>query len=273
MIKEKPSTAVTPQKHAPPSTAPDYGSDAGAGFENQSNDDVKIPFLNVLQAGSPQVENSETLKPGMLYNTITGEGYKSVLFVPGITQHKFIEFVPREKGGGGFRGEHSPSDPLVLAAKKASTKFGDYTLPNGNELTETFSLFGVIMNEDGTPGILAAISCASMKIKPYKDINTMIRLYQYQDATGRRVSPPLFANVLKVGTKPDSKNGKNFFNITFCPAKGSIAASLIAPDNAAYQAAKAVQQLVLSGAAKVDYAKAEAPTVETDERDPGWNKA
>ena len=31
----------------------DFGDDAGKGYENQSSDDVQIPFLNVLQGQRP----------------------------------------------------------------------------------------------------------------------------------------------------------------------------------------------------------------------------
>jgi hypothetical protein len=31
----------------------DYGQDAGAGFENQTSEDVSVPFIVLLQPGSP----------------------------------------------------------------------------------------------------------------------------------------------------------------------------------------------------------------------------
>ncbi len=40
----------------------DYGDDAGAGFEGTKGSDLSVPFLGVLQANSPQVEDNKNGK-------------------------------------------------------------------------------------------------------------------------------------------------------------------------------------------------------------------
>ena len=65
----------------------DYGSDAGAGFENTKGSDLSIPFIQVLQSNSPQVENNnpEGAKSGMLFNSVTKEmvdGREGIVFLP-----------------------------------------------------------------------------------------------------------------------------------------------------------------------------------------------
>ena len=90
------------------STYVDYGDHAGKGFENQTQDDVAFPFLTVLQGGEKGMEDVVDAKPGKLFNTITRQLYDQVELVPAITEHCYVEWVPREKGGG-FVGVHALS--------------------------------------------------------------------------------------------------------------------------------------------------------------------
>ena len=83
----------------------DYGSHAAEGFENQTQEDLKIPFLSVLQSNSPQCddENFPDARPGMIFNSVTEEladGKEGVVFVPATTDHVYTEWVPIDDGGG-----------------------------------------------------------------------------------------------------------------------------------------------------------------------------
>src|SRR4051812_47524770 len=57
-----------------------YEADANAGLEGAKATDFAIPFIVVLQKGSPQVDEQsgqaiEGARQGMLYNTVTGRLY------------------------------------------------------------------------------------------------------------------------------------------------------------------------------------------------------
>ena len=132
----------------------------------------------------------------MLYNTVTEELYKGsegFEFVPVATQHVYVEWVPREQGGG-FVGIHQIEDDVVKAAKDSSTEFGKYFTAEGNTLTETFYVYGVMLDEDGNE-MVVVIPFTSTKISVYKKWNTRIAAFQIN---GKR--PPLFAHRVKVTT-------------------------------------------------------------------------
>ena len=85
----------------------DYGEQAGAGYEGTTTDDFAIPYLNLLQAMSPEVAEDgsklEGASAGMMVNSVTKElydGKKGLVFVPCSTSHVFVEWRPRDSGGG-----------------------------------------------------------------------------------------------------------------------------------------------------------------------------
>ena len=55
-----------------------FGDDLQKGFENMTQEDMALPFVRILGQLSPQVTEGdakyiEGAKPGMIYNTVTGE--------------------------------------------------------------------------------------------------------------------------------------------------------------------------------------------------------
>ena len=81
-------------------------ANAGKGLQNISNDDVTIPRLAIIQSGSPQRKKKdekyiEGSDEGMIFNTVTNELYKDSLeVIPCGYRKTYVEWVPREKGGG-----------------------------------------------------------------------------------------------------------------------------------------------------------------------------
>jgi hypothetical protein len=213
----------------------DYGDSAGAGFDNQTNEDVSIPFLGVLQSNSPQVASRENriegARPGDLINTVTNEvfdGGKGVYFQPSDTSHVFVEWKPRDAGGG-FVAIHALDSPVVAQAKKESTVFGKYKTPAGNDLIETFYITGMIhrslnIDEQAAGSIEpAVIAFSSTKIKVYKSIMTRLRTFQ----NGK---PPLFAHRLIITTSGEKNDRGEFYNFSVKPAvNNDLAQSLIPP--------------------------------------------
>ena len=88
-----------------------FMEDAGAGTENISADDMKIPFIRIIQPTSPEVKKKdekyiEGAQAGHMFNTVTRQIWEDeVIVIPCGYIKKYLEFVPREKGGG-FQGEH-----------------------------------------------------------------------------------------------------------------------------------------------------------------------
>lgn len=248
-VTRKGSTAVGPVL--------DYGDDVGGGFENQTREDIAIPFLTILQALSPQVAKStvEGAKPGMLFNTVTEEiteAEDGIIFVPSITEHVFVEWVPRKEGGG-FVALHALDSEAVAKAKDESEEFGKLKIDREggglNDLVETFYVYGAVLDEDLEPDSMAVIAFTSSKIKIYKRWNTSLRMFTIKTETGK-VRPPLFAHTVRVSTKGESNSEGDFYNFTLSPANGKIVDSLLEPGSPALEAAKAVADMVKSGIAR-----------------------
>lgn len=238
----------------------DYGEDAGAGFENQTQADVSIPFLAVLQAMSPVCEGDDSPhRPGMLFNTVSEESVKGgegILFVPGVTRHVVMEWKPRDQGGG-IVGEHAVDSDVVKEAQQRSTEFGKLKTLGGNDLIETFYVYGVQVDEDGETVLgPLVIPFTSTKIKRYKAWNSRLNMFAHKKH-GMPGKPPLFAHLTRVTTTKEKNAKGDFHNITLAPARGDVFASLLKPDSDALGQARQIRQMVADGVAKPDYASAE----------------
>lgn len=227
---------------------------AGSGFENQTSDDYAIPFIHILQALSPILQERDELKQGMIINTVTGEafdGKTGIAFVPATTQHNYVEFKPRDAGGG-FVGAHAVDDPMVLAAIKASSEFGKYTTPDGNELIETFYVYGIAVMDDGTT-IDAVLAFSSSKIKKYKAWMTKAKTIQIPLTDGRRIPAPLFAHRYRLKTVGEKNTKGNFFNWDISFDGASAVEARLDAKGELVQAAIAIKGLLDSGKARAAY--------------------
>lgn len=238
---------------------------AGRGFQNQTNEDIAIPFINVLQAMSPEVQEEggvEGARPGMLFNSVTQELYKGIEFVPAITQHVYVEWKPRDAGGG-LIAQHAIHSDVVKRAKAASTEFGKYRTEAGNDLIETFYVFGILSTPNGAS--MAVMAFTSTKIKAYKSVMGRLNAFQLNMPDGRRINPPLFAHLLSVTTKQE-KNSKGTFYVPLVqPAvENDVQKSLLSPEDPRFRMAAECERLVSSGAAKADMSGAEPRTPAED---------
>lgn len=227
----------------------DYGEDAGVGFESFTRDEYTIPFITVLQALSPEIERVEGAKSGLLYNKVTGRLTTSFQFVAACRDKAYFEFVPRAQGGG-FVGRHEVDSHIVNAARAASLKkVGKLLTENGNELIETFHVYGIadFGNGDIEPCV---ISFSSSKIKVYRAWMSRLSVCT--------VKAPMYAHVSTISTvKERNKRGEEYYNLSIAPAKEDTRASLIPNTDPRFLAAKALAESVVKGSAKADLAETE----------------
>lgn len=85
----------------------DMEADAGMGLEGADKDSYAVPFLQVLQGLSPQIDTVDGAKPGLFINTITNEMFNSVHVVPCGYKRAFLRWADRDEGGG-FKGIYTP---------------------------------------------------------------------------------------------------------------------------------------------------------------------
>lgn len=263
VVKEGESAvAVLPQSAV--STEVDYSAYTGTGFENQSNADIQVPFLRVLQALSPEVKpvekgGVEGAKVGMLFNTVTQECYDSVLFVPAVTKHIFNEWIPVDDGGG-FIGTYEVTDPFVqecqLEAKKADLPFGRIKTPDKHDLVETFDVYGILVTENNDP-MPVIISFTSSKIKIYRKWMSSIRMFVLNTPAGK-IKPDLFAHLTKISSQDEkNKAGQEYSNYRLTPAKGTLIESLLGSNDELFLAGRQMYDMVKQGIAKADMSTAD----------------
>ena len=271
MATKKDEKALVTQGTQAVGAVMDYGDDAvvvgegpAKGYEHQSAQDGAMPFMVILQPMTPAVSEGtvDGAKAGMVMNTVTKQLFgnpEGVLFVPATTRHQYTEFVPRERGGG-FRGQHEIDSPIVKAAVAKSKEFGEYYTPDGNELIETFYVFGAICSEQGEALYPAVIAFTSSKIKVYKNWISTIRQHTLphpQDPT-KKIIPPLYAHLTRLTTEM-KKNDKGVFHVPVLrPAiENSVPKSLLDRTDPRFQLAKVCKELVDGGQAKVNYDQAQ----------------
>lgn len=256
MTKKK-DAVKAPEKGLATIPEMDYGDQAGDGFENTTKDDYAIPFLEVLQAQSKKLEEVDDAEPGMLLDTVSKETYpieKGVPFIPVMSEHKYVEWKPRDSGGG-YVGSHEITSPIVQKAKENSESYGSYKTESGNDLIETFYIFGCIPSEDGQyieKEIMVAFK--SSHIPAYKTWRSLAKQGKVKSG-GKIVIPPFYSHVYRVKLFLDTSNSKgNFYNFKISWDGDDHISCLLAPDNPLYLHAMEFKKSIQEGEKKVDYA-------------------
>lgn len=212
-------TAVTKQEEQPTAVAiPDdvlsqFGQDAGVGFENVTSKDLAIPFYGVLQALSPQVkrgpQNIEGAREGDILNTVTQEvvpGDVGIIIVPCAFQKMWVEWVPRDDGGG-FVAQH-PTD-AILKDTSPNPKSGRPMRPNGNDIVETAYHY-IVRVMDGERFERAIISMTSTQLK--KSRRWMAQQMNLQVKVGdRMINPPPYSHMYHLKTMHEEKDSYSWF--------------------------------------------------------------
>lgn len=229
--------------------------DLGAGFEDFTSDDIAIPFINVLQKLNPQVDEDDALyikgaKPGMLFNTVTEElfdGKEGIAFIPVHRIHHYIEWIPRDQGGG-FVGMYPPNHPMVLRAKEAGT-FASLKSDDGNDLVDTFTVYGLrVMPDEGYEPVVLSFSKTQIPI--YRRWMSKAKAIVLKDPDGNRVTPPLFAHVWRMTVREFENNKGKWYGWHVGFEANNAEESRIEPGEELYEAAKEFRHLVVSGIAR-----------------------
>jgi hypothetical protein len=277
----------------------DFGTDAGAGMENVSADEMRIPFLYILASNSPQVKplaqgGVAGAAQGMLMNMGTGELYdaatKGVTFVPVHRDHNFVEFTPKSLGGG-FVAVYPPDDERILKMRAEQGKFGKLTDPypakrdaqgqltEGTEITETFYLYGLIVDDNGGASPVV-VPFKSTQIKKYQGFMQRQTSFKYNNPRSTEenplppVQPPIYAHRWLLGTVPEKNKKGEFWGFTLTLAEKEADGreapyykSLIPTGSHLYREAQKLREMIVGGAAKTDFSKQQTDEAD-DDRDP-----
>jgi hypothetical protein len=162
-VAKKTTTAVAAPRNTLPSTR--VIPARGRGFEEADAESFAIPFLAMLQKGTPWADPDDPAyikgaKAGMLINTVTLELFAEAEVIPCAYQRRFNRWAPRDAGGG-FKGMFQPSQVTGLEASGTIAQDEDgrwyFALPDGsiNEkkcdiLTDTRLHYCLQVLDDGT---------------------------------------------------------------------------------------------------------------------------
>jgi|TARA_R100000781_G_scaffold15475_1_gene12746 hypothetical protein len=196
------------------STFDDSLLSGGTGLEETTTEDFAIPFIRVLQPMSPQLQKKhgsfvEGASAGDLYNTVTGEAFdgdKGISIIPCAYNKKYIEWIPREKGGGLVNAGH---DISILSKCTRDDESRRYYTPEGNEIVETAQFFILVVA--GETAQQAVLAFTSTQLGVSRKWLTMLRMARVQNSKGESVEAPMFAYTYRLTTTTQS-NDKGSWN-------------------------------------------------------------
>lgn len=194
----------------------DLVEDANKGLATRV-EEYAIPFIGILQALSPQLDESRgeyilDAKQGMFVNNVTSDVYdgrQGILVIPCAVQYKLIEWRPRETGGG-FVKAYIPDDPINRTVHR-DEKNRD-VLPNGNYLALTAHHF--ILQLVGPDRFdKAVVAMTSTSLKKSRRWNTLIGSQKLRNPKNNLLfTPPAYANIWRLFTAKESNNQGSWFN-------------------------------------------------------------
>lgn len=257
-----PETAVVPKPNGAMTAADsDFSGFAGKGFEGLSKDDLAIPFLVILQSGSPQIKRSEGeyipgAAEGMLFNSVTREVLdpvaKKIIIVPCAYDRHFVEWRIRENGGG-FKGQHSVEQGQALLEKSMRDDKNRDIIESGNQLNDTRTFYVMLYNEEEGVASPALISMTSTQIKKAKQWLMQQNLLKLKGPNGP-YTPPMYASKWRLTTVPESNEKGSWMGWAF-----THEGYLKGPQDPVFVEAQAFARSVKAGVVQPDFAKADQP--------------
>jgi len=228
--------------------------DAGQGAEDFGADDIALPFINLLQALSPQVQRGpyqvEGAQPGDFYNTVTGQVYSGedgVLVIPVAYEKVYVEWVPRDAGGGFVAQYKSQEEALEQADPE-------------NEVSDTALRYIMIQNPSTGAFEQAIMSMTSTKLKTSRRWNTKIMMKRLE-IDGEKFTPPSYAYTYLMSSISQTNNEGTFFNVRI-EDTGELIMTLES-GRELYEACKAFRALVTSGTIGANF----NPSTDDDEEE------
>ncbi len=188
-------------------------SKEASGFGNlDMSRDVMIPYINILQTTSPQLNPSkaeyvEGAKVGQFYNTVSQEVSASLKVIPVLYQLKYVEWKPRETGGGLVE-MHDADSGILGKTNRDKMTFKD-VLPSGNYIATTAYHYVMVQGTDGNWS-QAVISMTSTQLKKSRRWNSLMLTQKVEGPSGS-FTPPTYAIVYKLSTVSESNDRGSWF--------------------------------------------------------------
>ena len=193
-----------------------FESFEGTGFEEVTTEDLAIPFIRILAQLSPQVNKRdgayvEGAEAGHIYNTVQNEVYdgtQGISVIPCYYSRKYVEWTPREKGGGYIQ-SYATTDPIVKTAVK--NELGQDILPDsGNLLSNTSHFFVLHLHKTLGPQ-RGLITMTSTQLKKGRKWLTQAQQFTAKKQNGSIMQLPLMSQVYTLKTVEEKNDKGNWF--------------------------------------------------------------
>ena len=231
----------------------DFEAFANEGLESVSAQDLSIPYLRILAQLSPQVNKRDGAyvqgaEAGMIYNTVENAVYSGedgVLVIPCYYRRVYVEWKPREKGGG-YVGTYGVDDLIAKTTYKDDR--GNDILPNGNLLSNTAEFYVLMLDRDGSPR-RCLITMTSTQLKKARKWLTQMQTNTARGKNGNMFVMPMMSHVYTLSTVEERNDKGSWFGWEV--SKSHILDIKLPDDASLFEMAVAFSKSVKAGEVKV----------------------
>jgi hypothetical protein len=237
-----------------------FAADAGGGMEEATADSFSIPFLSVLQKGSPQVDDAsgqaiKGAKAGMLYDNVSKtlfDGNKGVDLVQAHYKRVWLRWGARDAGGG-FKGEIAPemlaqmrADNQIVDVKGITLiadKNGEVDLDESDRVIDTRVHYMLIVDRKKRTSKRCVLSLSRTQVRKSKLLMSQFAEYRAEE-DGEEYNPATYQHIINVTTVPEKNDQGTWYGVDF-----KLVELIDDPNDALYLAAKQFKEAVKSGVA------------------------
>lgn len=269
-IAKRPANAVAVR------TTFDIADVAGSGFEGADSSAYALPFLLVLQKGSPQVDETAGgviipgAKPGFIFNTVTQEFYdgrKGVELIPVFYSRTFIRWGARGTDTAGFKGTLAPEtvDEMLGSGQLIQEENqifvpddkGNINPKKSDQVRDTRQFFVLVINEKTRTASEAIISITSTQIKKIRGLMPAMRSRQMRLPNGAMVPQPMWLNRVRMTVTPEQNDQGSWYGMLFTLEEKTLPFAIeggkIISDDPLVPQAAAFHSIAKAGQAKVSF--------------------
>lgn len=209
---------TTPKVEQTAVVALDWSAAGVTGFENVQARDLGIPFLIIVQSGSPEIKTGDPRHaqmkiPGAVEGSVINTVSRKILHQPGgppleviplYWDKLYVEWKPRQgTSGGGLVASHR--DESLLSKCRKNEKGLDI-LPNGNVLVTTAYFYVLYKDDEGEEFKQAIIGMSSTQLRASRSWLNISQSIKVQLPDGRKVTPPLFSHRYLLTSTPQNND-------------------------------------------------------------------
>lgn len=252
-----------------------FAARAGHGMENTTADSFAIPFLAILQKGSPQVDEAggkqlKGAKAGMIFETVSQklhDGKEGIELVQCGYKRVFLRWGAREAGGG-FKGEFKPEEAAKMRQEGLLEDFegrtyfkdkdGSFNPKKSDRLVDTRVHFMAKIDRKKGTFMRAVLSLSSTQVRKSKHLMSVFVDLKKDDGEGGEYTPATYQSILRMTTVPESNDMGNWYGVQF-----ELAGEFEDPEDPLFLKAEEFAKIVSEGKANVKYEDADEGSGET----------